>query len=430
MIAVYLTLAGTVLASSQFAPIEIANAFSSNQKTLTSFAGTSTALSSKQKSEIKALLSANPLASSVVCTGLITKGSSQTVVNRVKNRANASCNYAKSLDSALSISTTTKLTTSKSSAGKVVVSLKAGSGLPQVTLDALHPSNTKLIANQIVAGELKAMQVPNDSVLQIRKGPSLREEDLAGPKLSLLNTVGAFSSIYKPALINVNWFTSSDADWVDQAIEESGANPRWTPTRELYSSWIKSVRTCNMGNAGLGSKGPFINQCLRSGSPPSHDYETASHEFFHVVQSEVSGSRLPHWFVEGSATFVGIHVGGQSFGDFATTRSKVIGRWSTGLDQPLLQAIRSKDKSFIENRFKELEASQVEAGIQNSGYALGMLAYEALVAAHGWQKFLQHLQDIKSLGFQGSLEKNYGLPTAELYKKLAPYVISQLGSGS
>lgn len=431
MFSILAVVLGTLISSSQLVPIELTAAPSTSEKTLTAFSGTTKTLSTKQKSEIGALLVNNAGATAVVCTGLITKNTSQSLVSRTKSRAQAACDYAKAQKPLLAASIAMKSVTKKSSVGKVTVSLVLPPPVlpqpPSITLDNLDPIRTKVVANQIVENELKNKVLVEENILQIRKGPSLSVEDLKGPKQSVLNAIGLFYSIYKPTVVNTTWFTGADADWVDQAIEDAGASSRATPTRELYSSWIRSVRNCNMGNAGLGSKGPYFNQCIKSSSPPSHDFETASHEYFHVVQYEVSGYRLPHWFMEGGATFVGIHVGGQTYGDFLTARSTVINRWRNGLDAGLLQAFRSKDLAYVEERMKLLEQPQVESAIQTSGYALGMLTYEALVAAQGWQAFLAHLQDNKTLGFAQSLEKNFGVTSSALYKKVAPYIVSQLG---
>lgn len=298
--------------------------------------------------------------------------------------------------------------------------------LPVITLDALDPKATNLVAQQLVAAAIASSSPVSESLLSVQSGPSLSQQDLGPVKNSVLTAVKLFRPVVLPEKVNVNWFTGADADWVDDAIRNSGANPNATPTRESYSSWIRSLNSCNMGNAGIGSKGPYINQCLK-GAPATHETETASHEYFHTVQSStMTWSSLPHWFIEGSATLVGIHVGGNSAGEFKGTRAFTVGRWTGGLDQGIRDAVRTADANAIVQRFKDLQGSQAPGQIQTSGYALGMFLTEALVASKGFDHWVEYLTTIKSLGFAQATEKSYGLTLDQLYVKVAPYVISQL----
>jgi len=300
---------------------------------------------------------------------------------------------------------------------------------PGVTLENLDPVKTSIVAQEKVASFLKlASGISSDSIV-VRKGPSLSDADIEGVTRSILNSMTLFAPITQPAAVNATWFSGKDADWVDAAITDAGANPRGTPTGGLYSSWVASVgaKACNMGNAGIGTKGPYLNQCIKSGAPPSHDYETASHEYFHTVQYSLGAPPLPLWFMEGGATFVGIHVGGFTYGNTSVARDATLSRYATrDLDAELRGAIAGKDFPKIQQRLLALESANPAGEISSSAYPLGMLVYEGLVAWKGVETLHKHLAEIKSLGFEGSIQKNYGVTLHVLYEKFAPYIASEL----
>lgn len=118
------TVTGVIAVASQIAPIEVLSDFTSSQKTLTSFTGSSSALSSKQRSEIKVLVDGSPEADAVVCTGLTLKGASRSVITTARTRAKASCDYAKRLNPFLETTVVTRTTSSRTNAGRVTVQVR------------------------------------------------------------------------------------------------------------------------------------------------------------------------------------------------------------------------------------------------------------------------------------------------------------------
>jgi len=106
------TVAGTVLAASQLAPVQLYSDFTSSNKTLTSFSASTTKLTTKQRSELKSLVSANSSAESAACTGLVAKGATK-----------ASCDYVNVLQPFMRTTVTTKVTTNRSLVGRVIVTL-------------------------------------------------------------------------------------------------------------------------------------------------------------------------------------------------------------------------------------------------------------------------------------------------------------------
>lgn len=124
MCVVCVTVAGTLIAASQFTPVEVLSTPPVFQKTLTSFSASSTTLSSRQKSEIESLVEQHPEAEKFICTGIRFESApvSQNLV--VRKRAKAACDYAKQLNPRLSTWFQNKPTKARGYAGKVLLTLK------------------------------------------------------------------------------------------------------------------------------------------------------------------------------------------------------------------------------------------------------------------------------------------------------------------
>ena len=90
-------------------------------RTLTAYSRTATALTSKQKAEIRATVTRGGANSKFICTGIRLEGQSQAMNNLVRQRAKLACDYAKSLNPKLSTFFQTKTTKSRSFNGKVMV---------------------------------------------------------------------------------------------------------------------------------------------------------------------------------------------------------------------------------------------------------------------------------------------------------------------
>jgi len=132
MCVVCVTVASTLVVASQITPIEVLSDFTSSQRTLTSFAGSSLSLSTKQRSEIKTLLGSSPDANAVVCTGLTAPGAKKTAVTAARSRSKAACDYAKRLKPSLKTSVLTRTTGVKANVGRVTVSVRTPKEQPAV----------------------------------------------------------------------------------------------------------------------------------------------------------------------------------------------------------------------------------------------------------------------------------------------------------
>jgi hypothetical protein len=96
-----------------------------DQKTLASFSSTSTTLTNLQRSQVKAAVEANPNATKFICTGIryVSQPMSENI--KVRKRAKAACDYAKTLNPELSTWYQNKPTEARSYAGKVLLTIKS-----------------------------------------------------------------------------------------------------------------------------------------------------------------------------------------------------------------------------------------------------------------------------------------------------------------
>lgn len=90
-------------------------------RTLTTYRGSATALTAKQKAEIKATVEKGKGNPKFICTGIRLEGQPQALNTLVRKRAKLACDYAKSLNPALSTFYQTKTTKASSYNGKVLV---------------------------------------------------------------------------------------------------------------------------------------------------------------------------------------------------------------------------------------------------------------------------------------------------------------------
>ena len=92
------------------------------QKILSDHPGSATLLTATQKSEIRAFLRKTKGQKSLTCTGLSLTGQRESMYRVVKLRAKLVCDYAKSLDSALTTSIREKTTGKTNQNGRILIS--------------------------------------------------------------------------------------------------------------------------------------------------------------------------------------------------------------------------------------------------------------------------------------------------------------------
>ncbi len=125
MCVVCVTVAGTLVVATQITPVQVLSQESISQKILTTFSSSAKTLSSKQRSEIKALVNSNVSATTATCTGLIKSGANKSTVTTMRNRAKLACDYAKRLNPVLKTSVATKTTSIKNQANRVTISVRS-----------------------------------------------------------------------------------------------------------------------------------------------------------------------------------------------------------------------------------------------------------------------------------------------------------------
>lgn len=94
------------------------------QKTLSTFSGSTTTLTTQQRAQVKAAVDANPSAEKFICTGIRYFDQPMSVNIMVRKRAKAACEYAKELNPELSTWFQNKPTKARSYAGKVLLTIK------------------------------------------------------------------------------------------------------------------------------------------------------------------------------------------------------------------------------------------------------------------------------------------------------------------
>jgi hypothetical protein len=92
------------------------------QKILSDHPGSATALTATQKSEIRAFLRKTKSQKNLTCTGLGLTGQRESMYRVVKLRAKLVCDYAKSLDSALTTTIREKTTGNSNQNGRILIS--------------------------------------------------------------------------------------------------------------------------------------------------------------------------------------------------------------------------------------------------------------------------------------------------------------------
>ena len=99
--------------------------WTADQRTLATYSGSTTTLSSFQKSQIRDTIDTNPFAEKFICTGIRYYDQPMSVNIMVRKRAKEACAYAKQLNPELSTWFQNKPTRARSYAGRVLLTVKS-----------------------------------------------------------------------------------------------------------------------------------------------------------------------------------------------------------------------------------------------------------------------------------------------------------------
>jgi len=209
----------------------------------------------------------------------------------------------------------------------------------------------------------------------------------------------------------------TNEDWVVQKLNANGG------TFENCSQ--------NAGNGGLnycldgGKNQGYVvtsDATYNSGNPGNDGTSLLAHEYFHIVQYQMSGSEkkqtiksgssqssnlFPAWFAEGGANFVGFSVSALALG----------GTYWEGRS-----AMFNYIKPGPSNNANKIEDYEIRNGPGNDSptypYIVGQVASEYLVASAGFQAFLDIWLNFKETNdFKKSFEKSVGISISEFYQK-------------
>jgi hypothetical protein len=395
MCVVCVTVAGTVVVASQITPIQVLSDFTASQKTLTSFTGSSSALSSQQKSEIKVLVEENIDAESATCTGIRLSGASSAVATTTRNRAKAACDYAKRLNPYLSTSVVLKTTTAKSFAGRVLVAVRTPVPAPVAAPAPIvvRTPFTTPFPEVFSRSELVKAALDNFSAY-VAANSSSKSFELVIDKphqanATALKAVADRSYAALPFPVGYQktiTVISDDRDFTDKTISEFG----------FSRSDVNKCINC----AGEG---------WASAAPGSAPWSIIPHEIFHVWQKSAylrkgnnnpdpnRSENPPVWFDEGGAEFFG---------------------WS--LDS--LYTKNNRDSypriSGYESGWQPLTRYNTRDFDANGPYMVGRAATEYIVASVGFEKYLQIYRNVgQGQSFPDAFASAVGISLASFYEK-------------
>ncbi len=392
---VCVTVAGTVVVASQISPIQVLSDFTSSQRTLTSFSGSSSALSTKQKSEIKSLVINSPDSNAVVCTGFRLTSSKKATISLANNRAKAACAYAKRLNPLLETKVLTKVTKVRSSVGKVSVAVRtpvedvvAAPKPIVVRTPFTEPFPEVFSRSELVKAALdnfSSYVAANSSSksyqLIIDKAYQSSETALS----TVVDTTYAalpFSANYQKTITVI----SDDRDFIDKAITDFGFGRA-------------DVNRC-INCAGEG----WATAALRNAP-----WSVIPHEIFHVWQKSAylrKGNNNPDpnreenppvWFDEGGAEFFG-----WSFDSLYTKKNRDSYPWIRGYESGWQPLTRYNSRDYD----------------PNGPYAVGRAATEYIVASVGFEKYLQIYRNVgQGQSFPDAFASAVGISLAAFYEK-------------
>jgi hypothetical protein len=269
--------------------------YSAEQKTLASFSGSVTTLTTKQKEQVFAAIKANPNAEKFICTGIRYYDQSMSVNITVRKRAKAACEYALKLNPNLSTWFQNKPTQARSYAGKVLLTIKSPKGVAETpSARGIEDRPDAVAGFQIKPIYLK----PSDAVdTQVDTNGTITAslvegQDMLQAKLGLAFEVDRRSD----GVFDIGFIDSPLTKAQIKDIVGNGGNlsrllqgtpfQRPTENRKIYSIFVELPSVNDF--CGIGQLSGSISVTLMQGNcaGPSHGLresysETWVHEAFH-----------------------------------------------------------------------------------------------------------------------------------------------------
>ncbi len=123
--------------------------WTADQRTLAAYSGSTTTLSSLQKSQIRDTIDTNPFAEKFICTGIRYYDQPMSVNIMVRKRAKEACAYAKELNPELSTWFQNKPTRARSYAGRVLLTVKSPATNPALAAARVDSEQCKIEENSL-----------------------------------------------------------------------------------------------------------------------------------------------------------------------------------------------------------------------------------------------------------------------------------------
>jgi hypothetical protein len=222
-----------------------------------------------------------------------------------------------------------------------------------------------------------------------------------------------FSSYFKQSSVTI---IGANEAWTLEQLAKNG----WT-TNTCNNQYQKGVELCL---EGFRYQGYVINAnaTYDARNPGNDGAALLAHEYFHLVQSNLVGSRelfktmngeadsakaIPIWFIEGTAEFVGYSVGALS-----QNASYLTGR-------PAALSYAPPGEATNKNSISDYEI-RICCGNANPTYPynIGQVATEYIVASIGFQKILDIFVDFgKTNDFEKSFQAVTGISKQAFYEK-------------
>lgn len=397
------------------APSQASADYSVTQKTLSDAIGRAIELNTRQKAEIRAVVTANPNAEKFICTGIRLEGQPERMNLVVRKRAKVACEYAKTLNPQLSTWYQSKETQARSYNGRVLLTLKTPvasksvlNGLPKnktVAGLAAHLRSLELEASPLTPIELEYTAGPTT----VPKSVELVVERFQ-EKLKIFQLLGLTE-------VDMDWVIASEKDylwWREYRLRQNVNFPveLWDARlNELGHCRLSSDILCGAGN-GLDGVKYQDNVVGTKFAGRGLDYVTR-HEATHFYQSMFGyGGRC--WIAEGQATLFETYLESGS-----RTRAEVIAR------------LQQSGTAIANNSLAELKAKVINNsacdGDPNIAYDLGMLAMEYLYLNYSFQ-LVHDLQVLSSKqAWSIAVPSVLGVSADSLDSEIAAYVFAELG---
>lgn len=217
-----------------------------------------------------------------------------------------------------------------------------------------------------------------------------------------------------------------DSDWLnEQFAKHSYSLPRWR-----YDQ-IKNQNNTQMMIFDA-DENPTTNSVLYfvigkdNSQQPAWAKSTISHEYVHVIQIGLTGSRngrIPCWSTEGSAVFYGNALSASKLGNPEVEYAELRKNWLAMLN--LKKALSGKSETELLDLLRKSESDfRVCAEPLYFGYSAGSLMTEILISEHGHEKFVQWWINSRNNDWRKEFAALFGMEVDSFYMNIAiPYIL-------